>query len=210
MRIDVDVVSDAICPWCYIGKRRLETAIASVAGKHEVRVRWKPFQLNPAMPPEGMDRKTYRVTKFGSEENVRKLDARVIEAGRTAGLTLAMDKIRRTPNTFDAHRLIWHAGQKGAQDAVVEHLFRAFFTEGLDIGDRKILADLAAEAGLDRKAVAAFLESTAGVEEVREEEREARELSVQSVPTFTIGGRYVVSGAHPPEVFLEAFEGVNR
>jgi predicted DsbA family dithiol-disulfide isomerase len=206
MLIDIDVVSDTICPWCYIGKRRLEEAITAVSGTHEVRVRWKPFQLNPSMPPEGMDRKTYRLTKFGSEEAVRKLDQRVIEAGKSVGLTLAMDKIGRTPNTLDAHRLIWFAGSQGVQDALVERLFRAFFTEGRDIGDRKTLVDLAADAGLDREAARKFLDSTQGLQEVRNEEEEARSQYVDAVPTFTIAGRYVVSGAHESDVFLEAFE----
>jgi predicted DsbA family dithiol-disulfide isomerase len=206
MMIEIDVVSDAICPWCYIGKRRLEQAITAVSGTHEVRVRWKPFQLNPSMPPEGMDRKTYRLTKFGSEETVRKLDQRVIEAGKSVGLTLAMDKIGRTPNTLDAHRLIWFAGSQGVQDALVERLFRAFFTEGRDIGDRETLVDLAADAGLDREAARKLLGSTRGLQEVRKEEEEARSRYIEAVPTFTIAGRYVVSGAHEPDVFLEAFE----
>jgi len=206
MVIDVDVVSDAICPWCYIGKRRLEKAVASLGGRHEIRVRWKPYQLNPNLPPGGMDRKAYRLKKFGSEETVRVLDLRVIEAARDEGLAFALDRIRTTPNTFDAHRLIWLSGTKGVQDAVVERLFRAFFMEGRNIGDRGVLVELGAEAGLAHDEIRAFLESSQGTKEIHKEERQARDRGVEAVPTFTIGGRFVVSGAQPSRVFLEAFE----
>src|SRR5437868_491721 len=129
MKIDIDVVSDAVCPWCFVGKRRLEKAIAAVKGRHEVRVRWKPFQLNPGMPKEGMPRAEYRIKKFGSEKVVAELDRRMIGVGNQEGIPFALDRIQRAPNTFDAHRLIGWAGSKGVQDPVVEGLFRAFFTQ---------------------------------------------------------------------------------
>jgi predicted DsbA family dithiol-disulfide isomerase len=206
MKIDIDVVSDAVCPWCYVGKRRLEKAIAAVKGKHEITVRWKPFQLNPAMPKEGMGRKEYRQRKFGSEKVVADLDRRMMDVGKQEGIPFALDKIQKTPNTFDAHRLIWHAGRKDSQDGVVDGLFRAFFTEGRDIGDRAVLVDVAAAAGLDKAEVRRFLDGDEGVREVRAEEAQAREIGVEAVPFFTIGGRYAVAGAHEPDTFLEAFE----
>ena len=205
MIIDVDVVSDAICPWCYIGKRRLEKAISRLAGRHEIRVHWKPYQLNPKMPPGGMDRRAYRLRKFGSEEVVRGLDRRVIETGREEGIDFALDRIRTTPNTFDAHRLIAFSSAHQVQDAVVERLFRGFFTEGRDIGDRATLIELAADAGPGREPVRALLESDAGAEEVRREEAEARARNIEAVPCFTIAGRHVLAGAQEPEAFLEAF-----
>lgn len=206
MKIDIDVVSDAICPWCYVGKRRLEKAIAAVKGKHEITVRWKPFQLNPAMPKEGMSRKEYRERKFGSEKVVAELDRRMMDVGMQEGIPFALDKIQKTPNTFDAHRLIWHAARKDRQDDVVDALFRAFFTEGRDIGDRAVLVDVASAAGLDKAEVRRFLDGDEGVSEVRAEEAKAREIGVEAVPFFTVAGRYAVAGAHEPDTFLEAFE----
>jgi predicted DsbA family dithiol-disulfide isomerase len=208
VNIDVEVVSDAVCPWCYVGKKRLEKAIAAVKGRHEVTVRWKPFQLNPTMPREGMGRKEYRERKFGSEKVVADLDRRMNAVGTQEGIPFALDKIQKTPNTFDAHRLIWYAGENNLQDDVVEGLFRGFFTQGLDIGDRAVLADLAAAAGL--KDTARFLDSDEGAGEVRAEEAKARRIGVEAVPFFTIGGRLAVAGAHEPDTFLEAFEELSK
>lgn len=133
MALRVDVSSDVICPWCYIGKRRLEKAVVAVEGRREVRVRWLPCQLNPAMPKDGISRREYRTRKFGSWERSLELDAKVVEAGKSEGIHFAFDRIERTPNTLDAHRLIWLADKEGVQGEVVEALFRAYFTEGKDI-----------------------------------------------------------------------------
>ena len=133
MPLTVDVISDVICPWCYIGKRRLEKAVAALAGRERVRVRWHPFQLNPHMPKGGVSRKEYRTAKFGSWERSLDLDAQVAEAGRAEGIPFDFDRVMRTPNTLDAHRLIGLADTEGIQDAVVEAVFRAYFTEGRDI-----------------------------------------------------------------------------
>jgi len=210
MRIDIEVISDAICPWCYVGKKRLEKAIAAVKGRHEIHVHWKPFQLNPGMPREGMARKEYRERKFGSEQVVAELDRRMLAVGRQENIPFALDKIEKTPNTFDAHRLIWWAEQSDAQDAVVESLFRAFFTQGRDIGDRNVLADVASDAGLDRDAASSFLHGKEGTTEVRADESKSRDLGVEAVPFFMIGGRFAVAGAHEPASFLEAFEELER
>jgi predicted DsbA family dithiol-disulfide isomerase len=210
MLIDIDVISDAICPWCFVGKRRLEKAMAAVQSKHRFRVRWKPFQLNPGMPKEGMARKEYRELKFGSEKVVAELDRRMTTVGREEGIPFALDRIKRTPNTFDAHRLIWWADQNQAQDVVVDGLFRAFFTQGHDIGDRGVLLDVAEESGLSRQDAAAFLESEKAVEEVWTEEGKARNLGVEAVPFYVIGRRFAVAGAHPPQRFLDTFEELER
>jgi predicted DsbA family dithiol-disulfide isomerase len=126
MVLHIDVISDVICPWCYIGKRRLEKAIVALEGQSEVRVRWLPFQLNPMMPKEGISRKEYRTKKFGSWERSQELDAKLVAVGKTEGINFAFDRIERTPNTVDAHRLIWLADQQGVQDALVEAIFRAY------------------------------------------------------------------------------------
>ena len=148
----IDIVSDAICPWCYIGKRQLERALATLAEEGlTFQVHWNPFQLNPDMPKEGRDRAAYRAWKFGSAEKSAALDQRITEAAAAVGLAFRTDLMTRTPNTIDAHRLIWFAGQHGDQDAAMEAVFKAYFIEGRDIGDHAVLADCAAEAGLPRQ-----------------------------------------------------------
>jgi predicted DsbA family dithiol-disulfide isomerase len=206
MTVSVDVTSDVICPWCFIGKRRLEKAIAACRGERDVRVRWHPFQLNPHMPKEGMNRKEYRTAKFGSWERSLGLDAQVTEAGRDEGITFAFDKIIRTPNTLDAHRLIWLAEQEGVQDAVVEGVFRAYFTEGRDISRTAVLLDVVAESGLDRGHAEAALNSDEGLAAIRAAEEQARCAGVQGVPYFLIDGTLALSGAREPSAILNAFE----
>src|SRR5215831_14599623 len=165
MALLVDVISDVICPWCYIGKRRLEKAVAAFGGP--VRVRWLPFQLNPALPKEGVSRREYRTRKFGSWERSLELDARVVAVGEAEDIHFSFDRIERTPNTLDAHRLIGLAERQGVQDAVVEALFRAYFTEGRDISNRKTLLDVVAEAGLDRHEAEAMLDGDDGLEALK-------------------------------------------
>lgn len=203
MTLSVDVISDVICPWCAIGKRRLEKAIAAYGGP--VKVRWLPFQLNPQMPKEGISRREYRTKKFGSWERSQALDAQVAAAGEEVGIHFAFDRIGRTPNTLDAHRLIWLADEEGVQDAVVEALFRAYFSQGRDISNRQTLLDVVAEAGLDRSKAEAVLTSGGGQEAIREADELARRVRVEGVPFFVINGKVTLSGAQPPEAFLEAF-----
>jgi predicted DsbA family dithiol-disulfide isomerase len=207
MSLAVDVISDVICPWCYIGKRRLEKAIAAV--DVQVRVRWHPFQLNPTMPKEGISRREYRTRKFGSWERSTELDARVIAVGETEGIHFAFDTIERTPNTVDAHRLIWLADQHGCQDAVVEALFRAYFTEGKDIGNQKTLIDVASESGLDRQFAETMLNSEAGQEVIAQAGERSRRHQVEGVPFFIINNAITLSGAQAPETFLDAFKQAN-
>ena len=205
MKLVVDVISDVICPWCFIGKRRLEKAIAALDGQREVQVHWHPFQLNPTMPKEGISRKEYRTLKFGSWERSLELDAKVIAVGQTEGIQFAFDKIERTPNTVDAHRLIWLADQHGCQDAVVEALFRAYFTEGRDISNRQTLIDVAAEAGLERQVAETMLNSDEGMDVIEEAGELSRRHQVTGVPFFMINNEITLSGAQEPGTFIEAF-----
>ena len=206
MNLAVDVISDVICPWCYIGKRRLEKAIAALGGQPNVRVQWHAFQLNPAMPKEGISRKEYRTRKFGSWERSRELDAKVIAVGQTEGIQFAFDRIERTPNTVDAHRLIWLAEQQRCQDAVLESLFRAYFTEGLDIGNRKILIDLALGAGIERQVAECRLNGDDGMDVFQEAGERSRQHRVDSVPFFIIDKQITLSGAQEPEAFIDAIK----
>ncbi len=201
----IDIVSDAICPWCFIGKRQLERALATLAqeGLH-FSVHWNPFQLNPDMPREGRDRATYRAMKFGSPERVREADERVTGAAANVGLDFRLDLIQRTPNTLDAHRLIWFAGREGVQDAVMEAVFVAYFTQGRDIGDADVLADCAARGGMDRAAVADFLAGDVAANEMLAADRAAREAGVNGVPSFFLDGYGLYSGAMPAETMAEA------
>ncbi len=196
-RLRLEIVSDVICPWCFIGKRRLEKALAAVPDL-DVEVVWRPFELNPDMPEEGVERSVYRTAKFGSPERARMLDARVAGAGADEGIDFRFDAIPRTPNTVKAHRLIWLAGEQGVQDAVVERLFRAYFLEGQDIGDDGVLAAVGAEAGLDPAAIADLLASDQGVDEVRREAAAALRLGIRAVPTFVLDGRPAFEGAVDP------------
>jgi predicted DsbA family dithiol-disulfide isomerase len=201
----IDIVSDAICPWCYIGKRQLERALATLAqeGLH-FSVHWNPFQLNPDMPKEGVDRPAYRAMKFGSPERVREMDERVTAAAAAVGLPFRLDLIRRTPNTLDAHRLVWLAGRERAQDAVMEAVFMAYFTQGRDIGDREVLADCAAQGGMDRDTAAEFLAGEVAAKEMLAADRAAREAGVNGVPSFFLDGYGLFSGAMPANAMAEA------
>ncbi len=204
--IYIDVYSDIVCPWCYVGKRRLERALASLDGG--VRVTWRPFQLNPKMPLEGIDRLTYLEAKFGSLEAVGRLQEQILAAGEGERIPFAFEKIQRTPNTFAAHRLIWHAEAQGKQDAMVEVLFRAYFVEGQDIGNVNTLAQMAAEAGLDQADTEAYLSSEKGVTEVKAEEAAGHRMGIRGVPYFLLNGTYGISGAQPPERIVAALKDV--
>jgi predicted DsbA family dithiol-disulfide isomerase len=205
MMLNIDVISDVICPWCYIGKRRLEKALTAF-GREQVRVRWHPFQLNPHMPREGMNRKEYRTAKFGSWERSLDLDSQVTAAGRAEGIPFDYAKIMRTPNTLDAHRLIGLADTEGLQDAVVEAVFRGYFAEGRDISQTTVLLDVVAGAGLDRGRAEAILSGDEGLAAIRAAEEQARRSGVQGVPFFLINNTVALSGAREPSAFLDAFE----
>jgi predicted DsbA family dithiol-disulfide isomerase len=201
MRIRVSVTSDFVCPWCYIGDKRLARAIERLPTGIDVELQWLPFELNPDMPPEGMDRRNYRSLKFGSWQRSQALDAQAVLAGRDDGAAFDYESIKRTPNTFLAHRVSWLAQREGKQRAFVEAVFQAYFAHGRDIGSGGVLADIASEIGLDRDAVAAFLSSDDGVESIRALERTALESGIQGVPYFAIGGTTII-GAQPAETIL--------
>jgi predicted DsbA family dithiol-disulfide isomerase len=203
--VHIDIISDVICPWCFIGKRRLEQALA-LRPEITVELAWRPFQLNPDMPPEGMERHAYLAAKFGAAVQAERIYAAVAEAGATVDIPFAFDRIRRTPNTCDAHRLIRRAAAEDRADTVVEALFRGYFIDGRDIGDADVLAEIAGEAGLDGDAVGRWLASPAAVEDVLAEDRGARRLGINAVPCFIFAGQYAVSGAQDPEFFLPVFD----
>lgn len=201
----IDVVSDVICPWCYIGKRRLAAALQQ-RPEVEAEILWHPFQLNPDMPPEGMARERYIAAKFGGGQHASRIYQNVTEVGAAVGIPFHFEHIRVTPNTRDAHRLIRRATEGGDADALVEALFEAYFIEGRDIGDRATLAAIAGEAGLDGEATARFLASREGAEEVLAEDMSARRIGINAVPCFIFDRKYVVSGAQEPEFFFPLFD----
>ena len=202
--MQVDIYSDIVCPWCYVGKRRMERALAQLDGAAQAHITWRPFQLNPTMPLDGMDRTTYLKAKFGSLEAFGRMEEQLLAAGKDEQIPFAFEKIQRTPNTFAAHRLAWYAAQQGKQDEVVEALFRAYFLEGKHIGDVKTLTHVAAEAGLDRTETDTFLASEKGMVEVKAEEAVGRRLGIRGVPYFVFNGSIAISGAQTPDIFVSA------
>ncbi|MBX9661525.1 MAG: DsbA family oxidoreductase [Nitrospiraceae bacterium] len=197
---DLTIVSDVICPWCYVAKKNLDKALELTGSELQVKVTWRPYELNPKMPTEGMDRREYRSKKFGSWAHSQTLDAQVADAGAKAGVTFHHELMARTPNTFQAHRLIWMAGEEGVQDAVVEAIFRAYFTEGRDVGDTAVLVAIATETGLNQEHAKAFLEGTEATDEVRLEEQTAMAAGISGVPSFILNGEPLFSGALKPEL----------
>lgn len=197
----IDVFFDVVCPWCYIGKHRLGRALA-VRPLPGLEIRWQPFQLNPEMPKQGIDRQSYIVAKFGGRERARQINAVIAEAAAKEDLALDLSAIRRTPNTVEAHRLVRHAGELGEAARMVDALFAAYFVRGLDVGDRATLIEIAAEIGFDRKRVTGVLDSRMGVAEIQAADLRARQLGIQAVPCFVFDGRYAVSGAQEPSAFL--------
>ncbi len=205
--IKLDILSDPICPWCMIGKARLDRALEA-RPEHPFEIEWHPFQLNPDMPAEGMDRRAYLEGKFGSKAQAAEVYARIDEAARESGIEIDWASIARTPNTLDAHRLIHWAGLEGRQTAIVSMLFKAYFKEGRDIGDRDTLADIADSAGLDAAMIRRLLASDADVEDIRTRDANARERGVTGVPTFIVANQHVVPGAQPPQLWEQLIDEV--
>jgi predicted DsbA family dithiol-disulfide isomerase len=193
----IEIASDVVCPWCYIGKRRLEKALALLGDDVEPRIQWLPFQLNPGMPAEGMARAEYRRAKFGSPERGKQLDARVAQEGAGEGIEFAFERMQRTPNTQLAHQLVDLAQTQGRGNAVVDALFHAYFEEARDIGDAKVLAEIAAGAGVENWPEGANRPHVASQEE------RVRELGISGVPTFIVDKKAGVSGAYPPETLAQ-------
>jgi predicted DsbA family dithiol-disulfide isomerase len=211
----LEIYSDIICPWCYIGKVRLDKALKTLGGKVNFKAVWRPFELNPSMPAEGMDRKEYRTCKFGSWERSLEMDKEITAKAAAEGLTFNLDKLTRTPNTFNGHRLLWFAekstdkagiqevAQESIQDTIAELLFQRYFIEAADIGDINVLTQVAVEAGLDKAGVQAFLLSEQGVAEVKAEAQRGIRLGISGVPAFVLEGDVIASGAQTPEHFIE-------
>ena len=203
--IKLDIISDPICPWCYIGKTLLDQALAQ-RPDHPFVVEWHPFQLNPDMPAEGMDRREYLETKFGGKEGAIRAYAPVVERAEQAGLKIDFAAIRRTPNTIDAHRLIHWAGIEDRQDQMAMALFAAYFDDGRDIGDKEVLADLADSLGMDGAVIHRLLQTNSDTDDIRARDRQFREMGVTGVPTFIVGGQQAVPGCQPPELWLQVID----
>ena len=208
--LNIDIVSDVVCPWCYIGKRHVEAAIAQFSAKRPgvaVTIRWHPFQLNPDLPPEGTDRKAYLEAKFGGPQRAAEIYARVSAAGRNAGLALNFDGIQRQPNTLMAHALIAYAQSiegGGHADAIVERLFKAYFVDGRFIGDIEVLVAIAAECGLDAEATRAVLSEPSTLEQIAALDASVRRQGISGVPFLIFNQKLALSGAQPPEGMLDA------
>ena len=207
--ITVDVVSDVVCPWCFIGQKRLDKAVAA-AGDVDVHIRWRPFQLDPTIPPQGKDRREYMRAKFGSDERIREIHARIEPLGEAEGISFAFDAIKVAPNTLDAHRLIRWAGAAGeaVQNRLVRRLFQLNFEEGVNIGDHAVLVEAAREAGMDASVVATLLPTDADVEAVRTEIATASRMGISGVPCFLLEGKYAVMGAQDADTLADAIRQV--
>lgn len=198
--IKLDIISDVACPWCYLGKAQLDRALEA-RPNHPFQIEWHPYQLNPDLPREGMDRAEWMAARFGSPEAIMKVHAPLIAQGEALGVPFDFPAIKRTPNTLDAHRLIHWAGIEGRQKPMVDALFRAYWAEGKDIGDAATLADIAGQVGLDRDAIARLLATDADVETVRARMSHSSARGVSAVPTFIIDHRHVVRGAQPADLW---------
>lgn len=198
--VKLDIISDPICPWCYIGKSYLDRALEA-AGDHPFSIEWHPFQLNPDMPAGGMDRRAYLEGKFGGQDGAVQAYLPVQEHADKAGLEINLAGIQRTPNTIDAHRMIHWAGIEGKQTAMVSALFKAYFVDSRDIGDPETLADIADGLSMDASVILRLLASDADIADIRDRDTKAREMGVNSVPTFIVAGQHAVPGAQPPELW---------
>ena len=203
--VTIDVVSDVVCPWCFIGKRRLEKALALIPDV-PVEVRFHPYFLNPWVPREGMARDEYLTTKFGSPEKYKGIAGRVAAAAAADGLTYAVDKMKRQPNTLDSHRLILWAQSSGKAPQMKQRLMDLYFTEGADLSDRETLVRAAADVGMDAERTRQMLASDADVERIEKEANSAKDAGIDGVPTFILGGVAAVTGAQSPEVLANAIE----
>jgi len=203
--VTIDVVSDVMCPWCYIGKRRLEQALGKLDDL-EIDVRWRPYQLDATLPPEGRDRREYLETKFGGPERANEIYSRIEDAGRVENLAFKFDAIAVSPNTIDAHRVIRWSANDGSEvhDKLVEILFRIFFMEGAHIGKHEVLVEAAKEAGMDASVVASLLATDKDRDEVTKEIATAQEMGVSGVPCFIIDNKFAVMGAQEPDAIVQA------
>ena len=207
--IKLDIMSDPICPWCYIGKAHLDRALESEPD-HPFAIEWHPFQLNPDMPATGMDRRAYLEGKFGGKAGAIKAYAPVVEHAEKAGLKINFEAMQRPPNTLNAHRLIHWAGIEGRQTAAVSALFKAYFVDARDIGDTEVLSDIADAIEMDASLVSRLLATDADVRDIRDRDAHSRKMGISSVPTFIVAGRHAVPGAQPPELWKKVLSDLRR
>lgn len=203
--IKLDIISDVICPWCYIGKAHLDRALEA-APDHPFTIEWHPFQLNPTMPEGGMDRREYLEHKFGGKDGAVRVYGQIAQAAEAAGLDIDFGAIQRTPNTVNAHRLIHWAGLEGRQTAVVSRLFKAYFRDGQDIGATDVLLDIAEGAEMDREMIARLLATDQDADDIRARDANARERGVTGVPTFIVANQHVLPGAQQPDLWAKVIE----
>ena len=206
-RFTIDVVSDVICPWCFLGKRRLDAALAAL--DMDVFIRWRPYMLDPTIPPQGLDRHEYMLNKFGAEK-LKTIHDPLIEAGKELDVPYHFDLITRTPNTLDAHRLIRWSHTVERQNEMVERLFMAYWSEGKDVGNRDVLAACAGEAGINAQQIRELLDTEQDVEETRAEIQHATNIGVTGVPTFIMAQSYALVGAQSPAVLVDAISRVAK
>ena len=203
--MEIDIIFDTVCPWCYIGKRRLEMAL-SMRPQIRVKLNWRPFLLNPEMPPEGIDRTAYLVKKFGSKSRINRIYGTICEAGQSVEIDFAFERIGKTPNSVDSHRLVRFAHERGLADEVVEALFVEFFINGRDIGDLRVLTEIGAANGLDAQEVEAYLNTDADVGAIHDENVRAHRLGINGVPSFAFNEKFVISGAQEPQVLARMLD----
>ena len=196
----IDIISDPICPWCFIGKTRLDRALEANP-THNFIIEWHPFQLNPTMPKKGMDRREYLEAKFGGQEEAVKVYSNIDKTAKESGISMNFGGIKRTPNTIDAHRLIHLAGIEGKQNIIVDRLFKSYFQEGRDISEKSVLTRIASAAGMNQDVVRRLLESDADVDDIRARDTDARKKGIQGVPAFVVANEYVVQGAQNTDVW---------
>jgi len=203
--MQIDIVSDTVCPWCFIGKRRIERAMAM---RRDVTfdVLWRPYRLDPTIPREGVDRRAYLKAKFGDSPRTSAMGEAIRSEGAAEGIAFAFDKIAKSPNTLDSHRLVRWSASAGLQDQMVERLFRAYFIDGRDIGDADVLVSIAADAGMDSALVASLLAGDADLESVEREAGLANEMGITGVPTFVFDGKFMISGAREPELLVRVID----
>jgi predicted DsbA family dithiol-disulfide isomerase len=203
--VKLDILSDPICPWCYIGKTYLDRALAQRPG-HPFVIEWHPFQLNPDMPADGMDRRAYLEGKFGGQKGAIQAYLPVQQHADQANLEINLEGIKTTPNTLNAHRLIHWSGQEGKQTAVVSALFKAYFIDGRDIGDIEVLADIADAQGMDAAVIRRLLQGESDVEEIRQRDQSARQMGLSSVPPFNVASQHAVPGAQATDLWLKVID----
>jgi predicted DsbA family dithiol-disulfide isomerase len=207
--MDIDIVSDTVCPWCYIGERRIARAMA-MRPEIDFNIHWRPYRLDPSIPPEGVDRRAYLKKKFGDSPRSHAMGDAIRNEGAGEGISFAFDRIEKSPNTLNSHRLIRWSANAGVQTDIVQRLFAAYFEEGRDIGDASVLEMIAGEAGMDSSLVAELLASDADTTLVEREDQLAHDMGISGVPTFIFNGRFLISGAREPEILVKIIDKVRE